>query len=220
MRFVRGCNANRVILHLRCVYVCVVCQTQNPGGSSFARRFSPFLRRSFDAHHSDQKATPIDWSRDRSAFGSMLFDFARGQRKNENIYNADERRCARLRRPSYGEKEKKKKSKNAVQESVRERNWNARVRREGKRTILLKKNSARAYTRTKKVHRGSRDTIGELPSEMLEVLDEIGEVSLQLKVTGKRLAVDSPEISPSNLNWAKIDYYGGISVADYRTARS
>ena len=55
---------------------------------------------------------------------------------------------------------------------------------------------------------------------MLEVLDEIGEVSLQLKVTGKRLAVDSPEVSPSNLNWAKIDYYGGISVADYRTARS
>ena len=41
----------------------------------------------------------------------MLFDFARGQRENENIYNADERRCARLRRPSYGEKEKKKKIK-------------------------------------------------------------------------------------------------------------
>ncbi|CAD1479715.1 unnamed protein product [Heterotrigona itama] len=37
---------------------------------------------------------------------------------------------------------------------------------------------------------------------------------------GKRLAVDSPEVSPSNLNWAKIDYYGGISMADYRTARS
>ena len=85
---------------------------------------------------------------------------------------------------------------------------------------MLKKNSARAYTCTKKVHRGSRDTTRMNLCRMLEVLDEIGEVSLQLKVTGKRLAVDSPEVSPSNLNWAKIDYYGGISVADYPTARS
>lgn len=191
----------------------------NPGGSSsFALRSPPFLRRSHSTRATRTKkqhrltdlgqiGIRIDapWLRSRTTRKWKYIMPMRGDAHGCDVLDSA--------------KEKKKKS-NAVQESVQGPNWNARVRREGKRTIMLKKNSARAYTCTKKVHRGSRDTTRMNPCQMLEVLDEIGEVSLQLKVTGKRLAVDSPEVSPSNLNWAKIDYYGGISVADYRTARS